>query len=219
MRWEEERFQKWDKKWLDRIAADISLLHSYTTVFHEVQVLLTHNPTEGTQRSPFREFVHDAYVALMVSSVRRQGKNEPDRLSLARLLAEINMAPTVLSRARFVSLHADKATGEAAWQTLITQHFAGRGQEHVDSYLVKQELETLRGKIRTVEVYADHYFSQRAQCGFQVKEIPHTELEESGDFLFALMNKYYVLFRATALPPSGIAPDWKEVFRTSEGIP
>ncbi|HEV8714463.1 MAG TPA: hypothetical protein VGX03_16750 [Candidatus Binatia bacterium] len=219
MRWEEERFQKWEKKWLDSIAADISLLHTHRTIFHEVQTLLTHHPTGETRRSEFREFLHDAYVALIVSSVRKQGKSDPEHLSLARLLEEIGSAPTVLSRARFVALYADTAIGGAEWKAMITATFAGRGQEHVDPYLVKHDLEALKDEVRTAEAYVDHYFAQRDQRGLRAREIPiHKELDESVEFLFALMKKYYFLFRATALTPSLIAPSWKDIFRSSERI-
>jgi hypothetical protein len=217
MRWEDDRFQKWDQKWLDLIAADISLLHTHKTIFHEVRALLTNNPKIGMHRNEFREFVHDAYVALIVSDIRRQGKSDPYTLSLARLLDEISSAPTVLSRARFVALYTEKELGEAAWKAMITAQFAGRGQEHVDPYLVKQDLEALKEEVRKVEAYADRYLRQRGQRRLQAEEIAtHTELDESSEFLLVLMKKYYFLFRATTLPLPLLSPDWKDIFRDSE---
>jgi len=217
MRWEDDRFTKWEQKWLDSIVADICLLRTHKAIFYEVHALLPHPPQSGPRRNEFEEFVHDAYVALMVSDIRRQGRSDPSTSSLARLLDEISAAPTVLSRARFVALHTDKERGAAAWKALITTHFAGRGSEHVDPYLVKQDLEALKDEVRKVEAYAERYFGQRAQRSSHLQErAAHQELDESGAWLFALVQKYHVLFRATALTPSLLSSDWKAMFRGSE---
>src|SRR5262249_32291686 len=149
--------------WLDSIVADICLLLTHKTIFHEVRALLPHTPQSGPHTNEFGEFVHDAYVALMVSDIRRQGRSDLSTPSLARLLDEISAAPGVLSRARFVALHTDKERGAAAWKALIATHFAGRGSEHVDPYLVKQDLEALKEEVRKVEAYAERYFGRRAQ--------------------------------------------------------
>jgi hypothetical protein len=216
MRWEDDRFNKWDQKWLDSIAADICLLHTHKAIFHEVRVLLTHTPLRGLCGNAFREFIHDAYVTLIVSDIHRQGKSDPSTLSLARLLDEISAAPTVLSRARFVALYTDKELGAAAWKATITTQFTGRGQEHVDPYLVKQDGEALKEEVRKVEAYAERYFGHRSQSRLQMEDIlAHKELDESSEFLFALMQKYYVLFRATALTPLLLSSDWKDIFRDS----
>jgi hypothetical protein len=85
MRWEDDRFAKWEQKWLDSIVADICLLLTHKTIFHEVRALLPHPRQSGPHRNEFGEFVHDAYVALMVSDIRRQGRSDPSTPSLARL--------------------------------------------------------------------------------------------------------------------------------------
>jgi len=217
MRWGDDRFTKSEQKWLDRIVEDICLLHTHQAIFHEVRALLSHAPQSGPHTNEFGAFVHDAYVALIVSDIRRQGSREPSTLSLARLLEEISAAPTVLSRARFVALHTDKERGAAAWKTLIAAHFAGRGSEHVDPYMVKQDLEALKEEVRKVEAYAERYFGRRAQSRDHLEErLAHQELDDSGAWLFAVMQKYYVLFRATALTPPRLASDWKAMFRGSE---
>jgi hypothetical protein len=87
----------------------------------------------------------------------------------------------------------------------------------VDPYVVKQDLEALKDEVRKVEAYAEQYFGQRAQSRCPLEERPaHKELDESSAWLFALMQKYYVLFRATALTPPLLASDWKAMFRGSE---
>jgi hypothetical protein len=214
MRWEDDRFTKWEQHWLDRIAADICRLHAHKTIFHAVRALLSHNQQRGLRGDAFREFVEDAYVALIVSDIRRQGTSDPSTLSLARLLGEVSAAPTVLSRARFAARYPDQERGGTAWHVLITAHFAGRGHEHVDPYLVKQDLEALRAEVRAVDAYAAEYFGRRAQSGPQPEESPtHTELDASSDFVFALLQKYYVLFRATALTPPPLSSKWQAIFR------
>jgi len=216
MRWEDDRFTKWEQKWLDRIVADICLLHTHQAIFHEVRALLSHAPQSGPHTNEFGAFVHDAYVALIVSDIRRQGSREPSTLSLARLLDEISAAPTVLSRARFVARHTDKECGSAAWRTLIATHFAGRGSEHVDPYLVKQDLEALKEEVRKVEAYAERYFGRAQRRDDLEARLAHQELDDRGAWLFTLMQKYYVLFRATALTPPCLASGWKALFRGSE---
>ncbi len=206
----DNRFNKWNK-WLDIIYLEIRSLSVNRNIFWEVQNIIKNNP-KIQKPSSFYEFLGSTYVVSALMGVRRQIKINKDSISFAKLLKEICDTPEILSRDRFVALYKGSTV-----EHLANRHFdkfAGKVGSHVDSDLIRLNLEELKIKVRKCEKFADQriaHFDKRAS-----KNIPtFKDLDDCINFLEELIKMCYLLFRAVSL--TSILPvyqyDWKAIFR------
>ncbi|MGH7431166.1 MAG: hypothetical protein ACREI5_05045 [Candidatus Methylomirabilales bacterium] len=204
-------YNKWND-WLSTIYSDIQGVLINRHIFREVQQIIRANPKIQIDSS-FFEWMVNVYAAAAVIGVRRQLDEDQDSISFARLLGEIMASPKVLSRERFVALYKGSVIPNK-YAHHDFDKFSGPGGSYVDPVPVQADLSTLRQKAARIRKYANKRIAHFDKSDF--KHLPtYADLDESLDYLEALLKKYLLLFRAEG--HGSIVPvwqyDWKEIFR------
>lgn len=207
----DNRFEKW-KEWLDVILSEIEDLSWDRYIFREVRDMIRNNP-KIQKPSYFYEFLGNLYGERVLMVVRRHVKTKGNSISFARLLEEICETPQFLSRTRFVALYKGGPSEHLANEHF--EEFGGKRGSHVYPKRVESDLETLKGKLRKCEDYADKRIAHRDKR--PPKRIPtFADLDNCIDFLVKLVDKYHRLFRGRSidpiLPVGQSSHDWKAIF-------
>lgn len=205
------RLQKWIR-WLEIIKIEIQELVIAKHTFHEVQRMIRENSKLQVSNS-FYSYFTSTYVSHVVIGLRRQIKTNPQSISLALLLKELNESPQILSRTYFISLYEGSVVRDFANKDF--DQFAEPAAAHINPDLVLADLQQLRNASAKCEVFADKRLAHRDKR--EPEFLPtYYEVDACIDLLDKLYIKYCLLFHAksmvTLLPTWQY--DWKEIFRT-----
>lgn len=205
------RLEKW-LRWLDVIKTEIQDLVVAKHTFREVQKMIAANTKLQTSNSFYRYFT-STYVSHTVIGLRRQIKTDPQSISLALLLQEMEQTPEVLSRKYFVSLYKGSIVENLADDDF--DRFATPGAQHIDPALVAADIQKLRDATARCEDFADKRVAHRDKR--EPRVLPtYNEVDGCIDLLDEVYVKYFLLFHAKAM--DSLLPtwqyDWKEIFRT-----
>lgn len=204
------KLEKWIQ-WLETIQHEVTQLVVSKNIFWSVQGLIKQN-AKMQKPSEFYWYLGDTYIAYAVMGVRRQIKNDPNSISLVRLLSEIIQEPGKISRDYHRSLYASPGKRHYA-----DSHFDklchAAGDPHVSVQMVQKGLDDLKRTAKTCEDFADKRVAHRDTRTPQ--SLPKfKELDEAIDFLQNLCLKYRLVVLAdclTTLQPT-YSYDWEEIF-------
>lgn len=206
----DQKFKQW-QECLDKIYSEIQGLLINRYIFLEVQKIIKSNPKIQIG-SAFYDWIGIIYPAAMVMGVRRQLDTRSDSISLARLLADIEKNPEILSRKRYLSLYE----GSALPIEVPEKEFdglAGSGAPHIDPKNVLEDLRNMEDKASKIRKFANKRIAHFGKSSFQ--DFPtFGDLDECLDLLEELLKKYMLLLRAQGgdILPSFLY-DWKKIFR------
>ncbi len=197
---------------MDEIHTDIENLLVIRFVFRGVRSIIQANPRLD-QPSSFYSWMGATYVTAAAVGCRRHATIRNDSVSFARLLQEISLAPSVLSRERHVSKYA-AASQPISVADREFDSLAGTGQPHLDSSRVTADLEKLTVVARPIKRYTDTALAHLDEGG--PESIPtFNDLDACLDLLEALLKKYLLIIKAQGWDP--ILPvwqyDWTAIFR------
>lgn len=207
----DDLFNKWNV-WLEVIYDDVQGLLINRQIYQETQELILSNAKIQLE-SAYYEWTAIMYASTQATGVRRQVDPRADVISFANLLGEITEKPEVLSRQRYVALHAETASPKGTADQGFDP-FAGAGKPHVDPKMAAKDLTEMKQKADKIRMYVNKRIIRFDGSDFQS---PPTlgELDDALDFLDEALKKYLNLFRArhhdTIVPPWGY--DWKKIFQ------
>lgn len=201
------------KDWRDQLSTiheDIAGLLGSRIVFRELQAIVAANPRIH-KPSRFYRWLPWMYRDAMVMGVRRQADTGGRCVSLAKLLAEIQQAPGLITRDDFVSRWPPEERCKADREF---DKFSGPGGQHLDCSVPCRDLAALRSKARALRAFANR---RVAHLDKQPPKLRATSsgLDECLDLLEALLKKYLLLVKGDALDYIAPVPQepWKDIFR------
>jgi hypothetical protein len=206
----DRKLQKWIR-WFEVIRLEVTRLLVIKYVFWSVQELIKQNKKIQKQ-SEFYRYLGDTYIAYAVMGVRRQIKNGPESISLARLLSEIVQKPEKISREYYRSLFSTLNDQDYADKS-FDRYCQKSGDTHVSVCMVQKDLDELKKMAETCEDFADKRVAHHDKRAPKI--LPRfNELDQSIEFLHKLCLKYQLVLLAgysDSLLPT-YQYDWKEIF-------
>ncbi len=181
-------------------------------IFWEVQVIIKNNKKLSQTPSHFFQWMCSVFALSAMVAVRRQRDNDKNSVSMLRILEELQKYPGLISRTHFKSLYGPgRAQGLAENEF---DRFSGEGQPYLDQSMIQQDIDDLKKNCERIKHYVDkriaHYDKNPPS------PLPtFRDLEQSINFIDALVRKYYLILKASfRVPPLPTFPyDWKEIFR------
>lgn len=206
------KLKKW-LRWLDIIKAEVQELVMAKHTFHEVQKLISSNPSLH-QPSSFYDYLSRTYVSHVVIGLRRQIKCDGQSISMARFFEEIIENPEELTRRYYTDLYKGSVVERFADKDF--NKFAAPGAPHIDASLVAVDLKRLRTASKRCEDFADKRLAHRDKR--EPIELPtFNEVDACIALLDELYVKYFSLFHASSM--GSLLPtwqyDWKAIFRVA----
>jgi hypothetical protein len=140
--------------WLDRIIQEAYRIHHYRQLWRALAEM-----TQAAELPPSAIFPAFGawYAASQASAVRRQ--LDPDRrnVSLRRVLEDIAMHPTVMTRERHIDLwmHSNSDPLVAEANANFDRFASAADSEHIDVALVQADLASLRATARAVQQFVN----------------------------------------------------------------
>lgn len=151
-------FKKWCN-WLRIIEHDVTMLLFYRRIFSETRDIVEKNSRIDLSH-PYFSFFVITYMDSSVMGIRRQTKDHPDSISLAKLLREIAEKPQLITRSDHYELydeHRDRFDSRVV-DKLRQQTFdkyAFPGSEIIDNARVTSDLQALKEICKEAESFAD----------------------------------------------------------------
>ena len=205
-----QRIDKW-KKWLKKIKADAQNLVMYRSMFKEVNEIINENTLLHDYNHYFR-YMNDSHIALIIMGLRRQIKNDPQSISITRLLYEIADNAQLITRHYYVSLYSNSSI-----QFLADEHFDqfcdDQGDPYISKSLVEADIDIFKEATLLVEKYADRIIAHTDKRKF--KTFPTFEdVDNCLKILDKIYCKYHLMFYATSM--DSLLPtfqyNWKKIF-------
>jgi hypothetical protein len=138
---------KWCR-WINEIDTEVTTLFLARTTWQTVMGIVSDHPSMPP--SHFFDFVTGGYVAMQTMAVRRQCEVSDRVVSLARLLAEIQAHPEIVSRERYVGCYP-RGTQWIGHREF--DDFAAETGAHVSGEVVATDLVRLRELAEPVKQY------------------------------------------------------------------
>jgi len=201
----DRKLEKWIK-WLSVIEDEISELTIGKHIYWQIWQILKANETTHKNLVLFH-YLNNSYVSYAVMGIRRQVKIDKQSISLARLLEEIKVSPTLISRKYFVSLYTDRDVAHVQFNEFSRSKYI-----HIDPDLVQEDIEELKKYSNNSETLADQRLAHRDKRN--ISALPKfKELEDCLETLEILVRKYHFIFHAQHLDvlPNYHKPDLKQI--------
>lgn len=175
-------------EWLTEIDADLTDLAVARHVWQTVNDIIARH----SSMPPSLLFDVQArnYAAAQAVAVRRQVDRDSRSVTLARLLGEIQEAPEVLSRERYVGMF------DWGMQNIGDSQFdewAGNSGRHVDPAMVVNDLDALVGATDSIRHYVTKHIAHLDEHRGEVQLPTFNDLNAAIDVLFDLFRKYGVI--------------------------
>jgi len=205
----DNRLKKWIG-WLKVVHDDIQQLLVNRNIFWEVQNMIKAN-SELHRPSSFYSYLGATYIAYIAIGIRRQIKIDKQSISFARLLTELALKPSVLSRKYYVGLYKSSVVEQFADRDF--DRFCGSDRACISTDMVNADLGELKRVASVVEDFADKRIAHHDKR--QPKVLPRFDQVDSClDALDKLYCKYHSVFYESSL--SSLMPvyqyDWKMIF-------
>jgi hypothetical protein len=165
------------------------------------------------------------YVESLSAAIRRHAVVDPDSVSLARLIADLERQSAVFTRDLYMTevwdmsrVEDDEQWVRDAWRTNGTEGFdlwAGPGGVHVDPERMSTDLAALHDTTDKVVHFVNRTIAHLDRRGFDTG-LTFGELHAGLDAVKELHGKYHTLLtgRLIAVDPV-IQGDWKAPFRVA----
>ncbi len=211
------RFSKWCK-WLSTIENDVSMELFHRRVFSETRDIVEKNKRIDLNH-PYFSFFTITYMDSAVMGIRRQTKDHPRSISLARLLREITQTPQLITRSNHYELY-DKYRDRYPSYIIDKQRqqtfdkYASVGSEIINGGRVASDLHSLKQICMQAESFADRRVAHWDR-GKPPVDLRLETIFESLDTLEKLIMRYHLLFFAEdmiSLTP-GLPRPISDVFR------
>lgn len=201
---------------------DVYALYHHRAVWREVvDELIRVDPTETV----FADHYTQLYVDRQAIALRRLVDQDPDSLSLTRLLIELAEHPESMTRARHVDLYLASAHYESddptdSWllneaNATFSKYADGDG-DNLNPSLVRADLQRWRATCGAIKKVVDKTIAHRAS-------LPHgtaptatfKELDAAIDTVGEFIKKYTLLFEASSIMKIEpvIQSDWRRPLR------
>lgn len=185
-------------EWLGRIQQDILELGENRAWFREVMRIYDLNPSLAENAYFFDRLIRN-YATTMAVGIRRQRDTNPDSVSMARLLQDLQANATTVTRAWFASTYTRNPLGPVAGHRDFDT-FAPNGGPTLDPAIVQRDFDTLQNLAKPLKKYVDKQIAHHDAKGRGVTAT-YGELDAALDELRRLLKRYFLLLRQGALSP------------------
>jgi hypothetical protein len=201
--------QKWER-WLKEIRHQVYSAMESRLVYRQTSQIIWANDTLPKE-SAFYGRMQLWYAESSLMAVRRQTKIDPQAISLARLLNEIQREPSLINRAHYTGLYKGYATEHLAEG--MFDRIAGAGSAAIDPARVAADLAKLQQVARSCETFADKRIAHFDR-GNAPKPPTYQDLDDALDLIGELLQKYnsIVLAEDIAFTTPVIQHNWKKIF-------
>ena len=219
------KLKKW-LKWMETIQGDIQTLLRDTSMFWEVQDIISENP-RLQKPSAFYSYLGRTYLSHALAGLRRQIKPQKDSISFVGLLDDIVKNPEELSFRYYCSIRWSESEDQQLTQLGLArlgldhqeiiksefEKYADASGEHVCPKMVKDDLTALKVAVEKHEEFADKRIAHWDKSEPDV--IPtFGELDDCIKLLDKTYVKYHLLFYAESIDT--LMPtyqyEWKTIF-------
>lgn len=204
---------------MEQILPQVTTLLHNRNIFLEVQKIIKANPSL-LEDGVFIDWMTTVYVGDALMGIRRQLDLDNDSISLVRLLREVKQYPEVLSRDRYIKLHAETPVPdglESYFGQKANRNFdkcSEPDKAHIDPSLVEVDLTQLKNSTKRLKRFANKRIAHFDRNKF--KDPPtFSELYESLDLIEQILKKYLLFLHGGTyirISPT-IIPNWTAIFR------
>jgi len=200
----QQKLEKW-LKWIHEIHKDAEELLEAQYIFATYIEIVKNNSTIEAP-ADFHWWVRNNYISFIAMSIRRQAEcNDPNIISLGKLLYEMQIEPKLITRKWY------KETFNYDWSNADFTRVAGSG-EYFNPEIARNDLETLRMLSQNITQYADRKIAHRSK-----QQIPTVRFDEVDAFIREfekILKRYISLFTASGYTQLRPIPqyDWTEIF-------
>jgi hypothetical protein len=199
-------------EWLGLIRQDILELGENRATFREMLRIYDLNPTLATN-AYFFDWLAGNYATTMAVGIRRQRDTNPDSVSMARLLEDLQANAATVTRAWFVSTYAGSPMGDYRGNRDFDT-FAPGGGPCLDPAIVRQDYDALQTLAKPLKKYVDKRIAHHDAKGHGVTAT-YAELDAALDEFRRLLQRYFLLLEQGALSPDvTIQMPWTDIFLT-----
>ena len=184
-------------EWLGLIEEGIvRRLSANQATFREVMRIYDLNPGL-TENAYFFAWLAENYATTMAVGIRRQRDTDPDSVSVARLLQDLQVNAATVTRAWFASTYTSNPLGLVVGNRDF-ETFAPNGGLHLDPAIVQQDFDTLQSLTNPLKKYVD---KRIAHHNAKVRGVTATygELDTALEELRRLLKRYFLLLKQGAL--------------------
>lgn len=200
----QQKLEKW-LKWIAEVHKDAEELLQSQYIFAAYVELVKNNP-DIESPADFHWWTRNNYISYIAMSIRRQAEwKDPDIISLAKLLHEMQESPEVVTRQWY------KDTFQYDWSDTDFNNVAGKGA-HFDPLIAQKDLETLTILSLNITKFADRKIAHKSK-----QPVPTVKFDEIDGFIAEfekILKKYILLFTASGY--TGLRPihqyDWEKIF-------
>ncbi|MEW5813745.1 MAG: hypothetical protein AB1925_30350 [Actinomycetota bacterium] len=208
---------EWEDLWLKSLWEQILVLHHRRQIHDEFVALLDrqHHSDVGF----LRDVVHRMYIESQASAIRRLGDSDRRKLSLRRLIGQLEEHRTAFTRTVFVQRWMDRANQsggvfESMAHADFDQFTDQPGDEDLSCQLLQRDRNQLSDITKEVVDYANAVVAH-ASADPSGAAVTYAEFNAAIDLLGEMLKRYYLLINGggltTATPT--IQGDWIDVFR------
>lgn len=209
----DEMYKKWCD-WLHEIHKEVQLLVTDEYVFQHLEKIVFANPAVVKNGYLFN-WIANHYHASQIVTIRRLIDKDSRSISFIRLFDSIIGNPTVLSRARFVSLYKDQVRSKEIANEHFDQ-FYGSGLDHTDVGKVTADRDELLRVSKPVAVHSTKNFAHLDEDRAQ-HLATYDDMDRTIKLMHDLVRRYHLMLESNHYP--SLVPNWTHDWRNVLKIP
>jgi hypothetical protein len=178
-------------------------------IWEGFQAIVGVAPDRAKEFPTFHSWFNDSYARSQGLAIRRQVEVADDVVSLGRLLDRIAKAPNVLTRERYLELHAhNKRLGDKFFDDLTSP-----GAKAIDPEMPRRDLKRLRDETAKVREWVTkevaHWDPKTGTFG---EGLTYADVHEGIDLIFEVMTPYRQLILGDTIDVGVTMPPWYAAF-------
>jgi hypothetical protein len=201
-------------EWLEAVFKDVQDLLLDDYIFWALQKVIGANPRFTEASGLFTQWMALSFVQATAVGVRRQAKINDDSFSLARVLAEIERYPSLVSRRDYIGLF----DGSEKWLREIGERdfdtVAGVGNSEIPQAVVQQHIAELKAAVASIEHYVDRRVAHYDKRGLAQPTPTLDDLSGALRTMEKLVILYWRLLKGQTMSTMvhTITFDWQDIF-------